>query len=86
MFKKTLVAAVAVLTVAGSTVATTSSAQAGPLGRAVAAGAIGFAIGAAAAGSYAYARPVYYGGCGWVSRPVYDAWGYFVGYRRYPAC
>lgn len=90
MFKKTLIAATAALTLVGATAASTSSAQAGPLGRAIVAGAIGFGVGAAVAGSSAYAygyRPAYvYGGCGFVSRPVFNAWGDVVAYRRVPAC
>ena len=92
MFKKTLTATVAALTMAGAVAASSQPAEARGLGRAVAIGAAGFAVGALAAG--AYARPVYYGGgyggygygCGYVSRPVYDSWGYQVGYRSVPAC
>ncbi len=91
MFKKTLIAATAALTLAGS-VASTSSAQAGWRGAAIAAGVAGLAIGGAVAANNAYAydygyRPVYYGyGCGYVSQAVYNPWGVFVGYRRVPAC
>lgn len=92
MFKKTVAAAVAALTLVGATAVTTSSAQASPLGRAIVAGAIGFGVGAAVAGSSAYAygyRPAYaygYGGCGFVSQPIVNPWGVIVGYRRVPAC
>ena len=48
MFKKTLTAAVAALTLAGATVTTTQSAQAGSLGKAVAIGIVGAAVGAIA--------------------------------------
>jgi len=30
--------------------------------------------------------PVYYGGCGWQDRPVYDAWGNFAGYAPVQVC
>jgi predicted N-acetyltransferase YhbS len=86
MFKKTVTAAVAALTLAGATVAVPSAAEARGLGRAVAIGALGFAVGAAAASSYAYARPVYYGGCGFVRQPIVNPWGEVVGFRRIPAC
>lgn len=56
MFKKTLTAAVAALTLAAATLAPTSQAQAGSLGKAVAIGILGTAIGAIAAGSAARAR------------------------------
>lgn len=91
MFKKTLTAAVAALTMAGAVATSTQPAEARGLGRAIAFGAAGFAVGALAAGAYArpaYARPVYYGGygCGFVSRPVINAWGDVVAYRRVAAC
>lgn len=91
MFKKTLTAAVAALTLAGTVAATTESAQAGWRGAAITAGVIGLAAGAAIASSHpVYAapvyRPVYYGGCGYVRSPVYNTWGYVVGWRRVAAC
>lgn len=100
MFKKTLIAAAAALTVAGSTAAMTNSAQAGWRGAAIAAGVAGLAIGGAVAANNAYGygpsygyrsaygyRSVNYGyGCGYVSRPYYNSWGQFLGYRSVPAC
>jgi hypothetical protein len=52
----------------------------------VAAGVIGgLALGALAATPYAYG-PLYYGGCTWQNRPVYDSWGNFAGYAPVQAC
>jgi hypothetical protein len=55
----------------------------------------GLALGAVAAGAYGYpgygygygyGYPAYgYGGC-WQQRPVYDAYGYFRGYRPVAVC
>jgi hypothetical protein len=93
MFKKTLTAAVAALTLAGGLAATTQSAEAGWRGAAITAGVVGLATGAAIAannsyyGGYSYGyRPVYYGGCGYVRQPAYNVYGDFVGWRRVPAC
>ena len=93
MFKKTLTAAVATLMLAGTVAASTQPAEARGSGRAVAYGTAGFAVGALAAGAAAaasrpYYAPAYYGyaGCGYVSRPVYNSWGYQVGWRSVPTC
>jgi len=45
----------------------------------------GLAVGALAAPAYPYG-PVYYGGCYWQNRPVYDSWGNFAGYAPVQAC
>jgi hypothetical protein len=45
----------------------------------------GFAAGALADAAYPYG-PVYYGGCYWQNRPVYDSWGNFAGYVPVQAC
>ncbi len=54
----------------------------------------GLALGAIAAGAYGYGygypygygyAPYYGGGC-WQQRPVYDAYGYFRGYRPVAVC
>ncbi|ACA20136.1 putative exported protein of unknown function [Methylobacterium sp. 4-46] len=93
MIRKTLAAAVAALTLAGAVTTTTSSAQAGWRGAAIAAGVLGVAAGAIASQARpAYAVPVYgepaypYGGCGYERRPVFDENGYQVGWRRVPVC
>ena len=95
MFKKSLTAAVAALTLVGTVAASTQPAEARGIGRAVAFGTAGFAVGALAAGAAAaatrpYYAPAYYGygyaGCGYVSRPVYNSWGYQVGWSSVPAC
>ena len=99
MLRKTLTGAVAALTLAGATVTTTSSAQAGFLGKVVA-GVAGAVIGAAVVGAAASAarpepvyrpgyRPAYgggYGGCGFRNSPVFDEYGNRVGFRRVSAC
>ena len=68
MFKKTLTAAVAALTIAGATVTNTSSAQAG-FGSVVAAAAVGAVVGAVVA-SRSEAQPVYRPAPQPVARPV----------------
>jgi hypothetical protein len=93
MIKKTLTAAVAALTLAGTVAVTTTSAEAGWRGAAITAGVLGLATGAAIAANngayygydYGY-RPVYYGGCGYVRQPAYNVYGDFIGWRRVPAC
>ncbi len=55
------------------------------LGHSWACGYCGWGAPAAAATAYAYG-PIYYGGCYWQSRPVYDAWGNFAGYVPVQAC
>jgi hypothetical protein len=56
----------------------------------VAAGVIGgLALGAIASGAYgspAYEEAPIYSGCYLTSRPAYDYWGNFVGYRRIRVC
>jgi hypothetical protein len=48
--------------------------------------AVGLVAGAAlAAPAYAYG-PVYYGGCYWQNRPVYDSWGNLAGFAPVQAC
>lgn len=97
MFKKTLTAAVAALTLVSATVTIPSAAQAGSLGKAIAVGFVGAVIGAALA-SKAKAGPVPrvvrpYGpghmvdeDCGFVLRPVFDEFGHKVGMRKVPEC
>ena len=78
MFKKTLTAAVAALTLAGATLTTTQSAQAGSLGAAVVAGVVGTVVGVVAGAASSRAntsddyRPTY--------RPVRG--DYEGGYRQ----
>ncbi len=99
MFKKTLTATVAALTLASATLTIPSSAQAGVLGKVVA-GVAGVVIGAAAVGAAARAasddvadrqdfRPVrggYDNGCGFRLRPVFDEYGNRAGMQRVPTC
>ena len=96
MFKKTLTATVAALTLAGATLVPLSSAQAG-FGKAVAAGIVGLAVGAVVAGSarsqepnyrsaYRPARGGYDGGCGYRNRAVFDEYGRRVGFQQVSAC
>jgi len=94
-FKKTAVAAVAAVSL-GSAFTTPASAWCNGWGcgggvpaGAVAAGVIGgMALGAAAASAArpAYAAPVYDGGCWMERRPVYDAYGNYMGRRRVQVC
>ncbi len=81
MFKKTLTAAVAALTLASATLTTTQSAQAGGLGNLIAVGIVG----AAYRSEY---RPYRggYDGCGFRNRPVFDEYGRQVGVRQVSAC
>ncbi|PWB79394.1 MAG: hypothetical protein C3F11_20995 [Methylocystaceae bacterium] len=91
MTKKFLTAGLVALTLTGSTLAASSSAQAKPYhwhhghhghywGGAAAAGVLGaLAIGAIAANSYG-------GGCYITRQPVTDGWGNFVYYRRVRVC
>ena len=78
MFKKTLTATVAALTLAGATLTTTQSAQAGSLGAAVVAGVVGIVVGVVAGAASSRAntsddyRPAY--------RPVRGE--YEGGYRQ----
>lgn len=89
--KKIIASTLAAVAMAGALVATTGSAEAGWRNRhhgwhggAVAAGVIGaLAIGAIAASAAAPA-PVY--ACGVERRPVYNAWGDIVGWRRVRVC
>ena len=99
MFKKTLTATVAALTLATASLST-APAQAGGLGKFIAAGVVGAVVGGALASrsaqadqpSYAY-RPVrggyddgYRGGCGFRNSPVFDEYGNRIGSRQVPAC
>ena len=96
MFKKTLTATVAALTLASATLTTTQSAQAGGLGNLIAVGIVGAAVGAVAAGSARSQEPSYrsddrpyrggYDGCGFRNRPVFDEYGRQVGVRQVSAC
>ena len=89
--KKSLAAGLAALTL-GAAVVTTSTPASAAYGRhgAFAAGLIGgLAVGALAGGAYAYPYPYagpYYGDCWIESRPVYNQWGYVVGYHRVRIC
>lgn len=96
MFKKTLTAAIAALTLAGASL-TTTSAQAGGFGKFVAAGIVGAVVGGALASrssasdssydnGYRPVRGGYNGGCGYSPRPVFDEYGNRVGFRRVPTC
>lgn len=87
--KKLITGALAATVMAGSIMATMGSAEAGWRyrrgwhGGAVAAGVVGaLALGALAAS--AAPRPYY--GCGVERRPVYNAWGDVVGFRRVRVC
>ena len=98
MFRKTLTAAVAALTLAGATVTTTSSAQAGSLGKAVAIGIVGTVVGVIAGAANARSRDNderyeprsvrvgYESGCGFRNSPVFDENGNRIGSRPVPAC
>ena len=101
MVRKTLTAAVAALTLAGATVTTPSSAQAGGLGKFIAAGVVGAVVGSALAArrseayqpsyggdasGYRLVREGYEGGCGFRNSPVFDEDGNRIGSRRVPAC
>ena len=97
MFKKTLTALVAALTLTSATFTTTQSAQAGTFGKVLAAGIVGVAVGAIAAGKarsqdqdyrpeYRPARGGYEGGCGFRNSPVFDEYGNRIGSRRVSAC
>ena len=85
--KKIIASTLAIATVAGTLVASSGSAQAGWHGGHGgfgwgAAGILGgLALGAVVA-SNSYAQP----SCGYVRQRVYDANGYFMGYRTVPAC
>lgn len=81
--KKTLVASLAAVTVAGGLVASSAPAQAGGPNPWVMGGA-GF-VGGLMIGSLAARQPAYYN-CGRVRQRVYDDYGYFVGYRWVSAC
>ena len=95
MFKKTLTATVAALTLATASLST-APAQAGSLGKFIAAGIVGAVVGSALASrpshagqpSYGYrpARGGYDGGCGVRNSPVFDEYGNRVGFRPVPAC
>ncbi len=100
ILKKGLVCGVAALTLGLTMVETTTPAAAwyrggwhGGYGWGLGALAGGLALGAVAAGAYGYpgygygyGYPAYgYGGC-WQQRPVYDAYGYFRGYRPVAVC
>ncbi|MBL8590175.1 MAG: hypothetical protein JNK46_16700 [Methylobacteriaceae bacterium] len=89
--KKVFTGAMAAVVMAGTLMASMGSAEAGWRyrrgwhGGAVAAGVIGaLAIGAIAAS--AAPRPYYVYGCHIERRPVYNAWGDVVGFRRIRVC
>lgn len=88
MFKKTLAAALATLTLTSATLATASSAQAG-FGKAVAAGIVGLAVGSVLAGSARSQEPTYRSG-GYDDgyrggyRPVRGGYDDACGYRNRP--
>ena len=95
MFKKSLTVAVAVLSLTGASLTTTSSAQAGSLGKFVAASILGTAVGAIAIGSararenhseYRAMRGGYDDECGYRKISVFDEYGNRIGSRRVPAC
>ncbi|WP_232628678.1 hypothetical protein [Methylobacterium sp. Leaf118] len=69
MFKKTLTATVAALTLTSATIVAPSSAQAGNLGKAVAIGILGAAVGAIAAGSARAQQDQGYRSYGYDERP-----------------
>ena len=102
MFRKTLAATVAALTLATASLAPTSQAQAGGFGKFVAAGIVGAIVGGALAArpsqayqpNYGY-RPVRtfeggygggYNGCGFRNSPIFDEDGNRIGSRRVSAC
>jgi hypothetical protein len=86
--KKTFVAGLAALTVAGALMASAAPAQAwgyrhhgfGWRG----AGIVGGLALAGALAANAYSAPYY--DCGRVRQPVVNRWGYVIGYRYVPAC
>jgi hypothetical protein len=86
--KKSLSAALAALTMTAS-LALTSSPAAADHGRhgAFAAGLLGgLAVGAIAASATPYYPAPNYGDCWIDNQPVYNHWGYFVGYRPVRVC
>ena len=89
--KKFVASTLAALTVAGTLLAAAAPAEAGWRhrrgwhGGAVAAGVVGaLALGAIAASAAAAPAPVY--GCAIERRPIYNAWGDVVGFRRVRVC
>ena len=96
MFKKTLTATVAALTLTSAGLTTAQPAQAG-IGKVLAAGIVGVAVGAVVAGSarsqepgfrsdFRPARGGFDGGCGFRSSPIFDENGNRIGFQRVPAC
>ena len=89
-FKKALAMSLAALTMTAAVAATsTPAAAAHGHHAAFAAGLLGgLAVGAIAAGGVApyYSAGPYYDDCWIDSRPVYNHWGDFVGYRRVSVC
>jgi hypothetical protein len=90
-FKKTLTVSLAALTMTAAVASATPAAAGYGRHGAFAAGLLGgLAVGAIAAGGvspYYSAGPYYgYGDCWIDSRPVYNRWGDFVGYRRVRVC
>ena len=89
-FKKALAVSLAALTMPAAVAATsTPAAAAHGHHAAFAAGLLGgLAVGAIAAGGVApyYSAGPYYDDCWIDSRPVYNHWGDFVGYRRVSVC
>ena len=97
MFKKSLTAALAALTLTTASLAPTSSAQAGGLGKFIAAGIVGAVVGGAIASrggdrdggydrGYRPARGGFGGGCGFRDAPIFDEYGHRIGFRQVPAC
>ena len=92
MFRKTLTATVAALTLTGASLSATTSAQAGGLGKFIVVGAV--VGGALASRSSEAAQPAYRpaygggygGGCGFRNSPIFDEYGHRVGFRRVSAC
>ena len=97
MFKKTLTAAVAALTLVSASLAPVSQAQAGGLGKFIAAGIVGAVVGGAIASrggdrdpgfdrGYRPVRRGFGGDCGFRDAPIFDEYGHRIGFRQVPAC
>lgn len=90
-FKKIIASTLAIVTVVGTLAVSAGSAEAKPWGKFGgggfgwgAAGLVGgLMIGSAIAANQGYG---YGGGCGYVRQRVYSPDGYFMGWRRVPAC
>ena len=101
MFRKTLTATVAALTLSGAVITSSTAAEARGLNKlAIGAGIVGAVVGLVAGAASARQEPTYqrpvgyepgyrpvrYEGCGFAVRPVFDEYGRQVGARRVPAC